>query len=172
MEATEVYVEPVDLSPSDATDEAPLTDEHLEIVDGYEDASVAVQGSCQVWLTVVGTRTEPDAITERLGLVSTSTLRKGSPVPYLPAAVPGPVVKANRWEIRVPVATDQDLDEHLKVLEGIMSEDVTAALRELSDEGYVRIEIEISHDSGIVLPATLVRRLAEAGGSFDIDVRY
>ena len=141
-------------------------------MDGYEDASVEVQGSCRVWLAVVGTRTEPDAITERLGLVPTSTLRKGSPVPYLPAAVPGPVVKANRWEVRVPVATDQDLDEHLRVLEGIMSDDVIAGLRELSDEGFVRIEIETYHDNGIVLPAKLVRRLAEAGGSFDIDVRY
>jgi hypothetical protein len=118
------YVGAVDPPPRDAIYEAPLTDEHLEIADGYEDASVEVQGSCRVWLAVVDTRTEPDAITERLGLVPTCTLRKGSPVSYLPTAVPGPVVKANRWEILVPVATDQDLDEHLKVLEGIMSQDV------------------------------------------------
>ncbi len=121
---------------------------------------------CRVWLAIVGSRTTTEEISKRLGLVATKTLREGLATPL------GAIATVNRWEFLIPIDRLEPLDNHLEVLEGLLTGDRAETLRQLSIEADVRVEVEIAHDNGIVISSNLVRLVADAGGSFDIDVRY
>ncbi len=145
--------------------------ENLEEENSVDEVSTD-QRSCRVWLAVVGSRTTPDDISEQLGLVPTRTTQEGTPTPPLAnGQALGRIAKTNRWETRIPVSSEHGLDEHLACLEAILTDDVVDRLRALSTEATIRIEIEVTRDSGIVISRRLVRLIADAGGEFDIAVR-
>lgn len=145
--------------------------EGLEVENSVAEVSAA-QRSCRVWLAVIGSPTSPDEISELLGLVATRTTQEGSQTPPLTnRQAIGVIAETNRWETLIPVSSERELDDHLAMLETILTGDVIDRLRALSRDAAIRIEIEVHRESGIVITPRLVRLIADAGGEFDIDVR-
>jgi hypothetical protein len=103
-------------------------------------------------------------------MTATSVYTKGTQVPGPSKNVSKRLSRVSRWEMIFDIADDNTLEQHLLYIENSLSSDVVLALNSISLAASVVFEFEIYKESGISIPDSFVRLVADCGASIDVDV--
>ena len=126
----------------------------------------------RVWLSVVTPMSDPNLVTELIGLAPSLVFVKGKRVPPQPGGLQsGRLSRLNKWTMLVNVEEDRSLEDHLAALQRLLARAAVLSLRKLSENAKVAVEIEVTNEAGINIPRSFVEKLAECGGSIEIDIR-
>jgi hypothetical protein len=128
--------------------------------------------TCRMWLSVSGETLNPSTVTKRLDLAPKWTYAKGLPVPPQPNGLSsGRIADFNSWIYQVEVDDKCGLEQHFDSMVRLLTTRRVSDLREFSKVGTVMIEVEITSETGIFIPAKVINLLAQIDGSIDIDLR-